>query len=175
MARIYIEIGIVIVIILIIPFFIWLYKNRNVIKRSKAVDIAKRNTTLKTDFCRNSNIEGISYIGFDDYTIDIIKKEGRKYWQFQVISGKISWITFENNSTIYNDGRTDEEDCKYLRCLIDVKSGDYIYYPDVKKYKKRIVKYEDAINERIKVYESAPEWLKRIDSEIKEAPNDNKT
>ena len=135
------------------------------IKRSTAINIAQKNNTLKTDFCRNSDRKGISFLGFDNYTIDVIEKNEKKYWQFQVLSGDISWMDFEKNETIYCDGKLVEDDFKFLRCLIDTESGDYIYYPDVKKYEERLVSYKDAINGVVKINEEPPEWLARISEE----------
>ena len=135
------------------------------IKRSMAISIAQKNNTLKTDFCRNSDRKGISFLGFDNYTIDVIEKNEKKYWQFQVLSGDISWMDFEKNETIYCDGKLVEDDFKFLRCLIDTESGDYIYYPDVKKYEERLVSYKDAINGVVKINEEPPEWLARISEE----------
>ena len=135
------------------------------IKRSMAISIAQKNNTLKTDFCRNSDRKGISFLGFNNYTIDVIEKNEKKYWQFQVLSGDISWMDFEKNETIYCDGKLVEDDFKFLRCLIDTESGDYIYYPDVKKYEERLVSYKDAINGVVKINEEPPEWLARISEE----------
>ena len=135
------------------------------IKRSMAIKKKKKNNTLKTDFCRNSDRKGISFLGFDNYTIDVIEKNEKKYWQFQVLSGDISWMDFEKNETIYCDGKLVEDDFKFLRCLIDTESGDYIYYPDVKKYEERLVSYKDAINGVVKINEEPPEWLARISEE----------
>lgn len=135
------------------------------IKRSMAINIAQKNNTLKTDFCRNSDRKGISFLGFDNYTIDVIEKNEKKYWQFQVLSGDISWMDFEKNETIYCDGKLVEDDFKFLKCLIDTESGDYIYYPDVKEYEERIVSYKDAINGVVKINEEPPKWLARLGEE----------
>lgn len=135
------------------------------IKRSMALKIANQNNTLKTDFCRNSHREGISYLSFDNYTIDLIEKDNKKYWQYQVFSGDISWINYQGNETEFCDGKLAEDDLKFLRCLIDTETGDYIYYPDVVKYDQRVVEYEDAINGVIKINENPPEWLERLEKD----------
>ena len=135
------------------------------IKRSTAINIAQKNNTLKTDFCRNSNRKGISFLGFDNYTIDVIEKNEKKYWKFQVLSGDISWIEYDRNSETYCDGMLEKDDLKFLRCLINVESGDYIYFPDVKNYEERTVNYEDAINGVMRINEEPPEWLARISEE----------
>lgn len=131
------------------------------ILRSKAISIAKKNGTLKTDFCRNSNNKGISYLGFTTYDIKPIEKDNKTYWLFQVFDGDISWIEFNDNNTTYCDGRFSDDDIKYLRCLIDVNTGDYIYYPNVKKYQKRIVKNKEEPFEYSKYY-SKYEVVRRI-------------
>lgn len=135
------------------------------IKKSQAKAIAKKNNTLKTDFCRNSNRNGISFLSFNTYTTDLIEIESKKYWQFQVQSGDISWIIQKKHGTTYNDGYLSSNDLKFLRCLIDTESGDYIYYPNVQNYKERIVKYEDAIKGIVKINEQPPEWLSRLEKD----------
>lgn len=135
------------------------------IKRSMAINIAQKNNTLKTDFCRNSDRIGISFLEFDNYTIDVIEKNEKKYWQFQVLSGDISWIEYDRNNETYCDGMLEKDDLKFLRCLINVESGDYIYFPDVKNYEERTVNYEDAINGVMRINEEPPEWLARISEE----------
>ena len=135
------------------------------IKKSQVAMIAKKSNTLKTDFCRNSDREGISYLSFNDYKIDLVNINNKKYWQFQVNSGDISWISNEKNETIYNDGWLLGNDLNYLRCLVDTETGNYIYYPKVKKYKERTVKYEDAINGVVRINEQPPEWLSRLEKE----------
>jgi len=141
------------------------------IKRSEAIELSNKHNTLKTDFISNSNRDGVSFISFNDYEIKIITKDKKKYWQYQVLSGDISWIKHSDYETEYCDGYLTENDLKYLRCLIDCESGDYIYYPDVKKYNERIVKYEDAINNIIKINKEPPEWMKRLNEELE---NDEK-
>lgn len=136
------------------------------IKRSMAIEISKKNNTLKTDFCMNSDREGISYLSFNDYKTDLVTLNNKKYWQFQVYSGDISWISNEKNETIYNDGWLSDNDLNFLRCLVDTETGNYIYYPKVKKYKERTVKYEDAINGVVRINEQPPEWLSRLEKDV---------
>ena len=126
------------------------------IKKSMAEEIARKSQTLKTDFCRNSNRECITFLGFGDYSLDIIEKEGKKYWQYQVFNGDISWVEFSEKNETYCDGNFSSEDLKYLRCLIDVETGDYIYYPDVKDYKERTIKYEELFKKDEGVIDKFP-------------------
>lgn len=136
------------------------------IKRSMAIEISKKNNTLKTDFCMNSDRKGISYLSFNDYKTDLVTLNNKKYWQFQVYSGDISWISNEKNETIYNDGWLSDNDLNFLRCLVDTETGNYIYYPKVKKYKERTVKYEDVINGVVRINEQPPEWLSRLEKDV---------
>lgn len=131
------------------------------IKKSKAISIAKRDNTLKTDFCRNTDRQGISYLGFYSYDINVVKKDNKTYWEFQVFDGDISWIEFTDDNTTYYDGKLSDEDLKYLRCLIDVETGDYIYYPKVKKYKTRTVKY---VEPKTEVSPELLEWIKKVEN-----------
>ncbi len=129
------------------------------IKRSMAEEIARKSFTLKTDFCRNSKRENITFLGFDDYSIDIIEKEGKKYWQYQVFNGDISWIEKSRWGETFCDGKLCDEDLNYLRCLIDVETGDYTYYPDLKEYKERTLKYEDIFKKNESVIEKFPQFF----------------
>ena len=130
------------------------------IKKSEAKYIAKRDYTLKTDFCRNTKRKSISFLGFDDADIDVVEIDGKKYWQYQVTRGDISWINFHIIGTEYCDGPLVEKDFELLRCLIDVENGDYIYYPNVKNYKDRGIIKKD---EYPKLEEAnLPDWMKRL-------------
>lgn len=132
------------------------------IKRSQAKEIANSSATLKSDFCANSQRNGISYLGFSTYSINIIEKDSKKYWQYEVLSGDISWIEHSKYGETYCDGCFSENDLELLRCLIDVETGDYIYYPKVDKYRNRTVKYEDR--NTIKIDRSTlPSWLSSND------------
>ncbi|MBR2290100.1 MAG: hypothetical protein IJ867_05850 [Clostridia bacterium] len=116
------------------------------IKKSFVKQIANRNGALKTDFCRNSEREGISYLSFDDYSVDLIEKDNRKYWLYQVLSGDISWVNSSKDGTEFCDGWFGDDDLKYLRCLIDAQTGDYIYFPNVENYQERTIKYKENEN-----------------------------
>ncbi|MBR2827874.1 MAG: hypothetical protein IKE70_01405 [Bacilli bacterium] len=117
------------------------------ITEKEVEEIANENDTLKTDFLRNSKRNGITYLKFEDNEIELIEVNLKKYYQFQVVKGKISWMETNNGNTSFYDGFFTEEDLKYLRCLIDPKTGDYIYYPNLPYYKKRVVKKENSDQE----------------------------
>lgn len=134
------------------------------IKKSMAIEIARAPSTLKTDFCRNSNRSRVTYLGFNSSKVSVIEKDGRKYFQYQVLDGDISWIDDSDYGTTYCDGFFTSDDLKYLRCLIDVETGDYIYYPNVSKYEKRTIKYEkkEITEDRRK---ELREWAKKFEDE----------
>lgn len=131
------------------------------IKKSQAVSIAMKDNTLKTDFCRNSDRHGISYLGFNYYDVKVVEKDNKTYWEFKVSDGDISWIEYSDDGTTFCDGFFTKDDLKYLRCLIDVETGDYIYYPNVKIYKKRIVKY---VEPKTEVSPELLEWIKEVEN-----------
>jgi hypothetical protein len=106
------------------------------ILRSQAIEIADRNENLKTDFCRNSDRSNISFLCFSKWKINVVKLNGKKYWQIQILGGDVSGIEFLEDGTKYWDGHFLEKDLKLLRCLIDVENGEYIYYPDESKKMK---------------------------------------
>lgn len=113
------------------------------ISKQKAKEIAQRNNTLKTDFTRNSKREGITFIGLYNATVELIEKNEKKYWQYEVLSGDISWMEFDERGDTFCDGGLTEEDLKLLRCLIDVETGDYTYYPKIERFKDRgTIKFE---------------------------------
>ena len=96
------------------------------IKRSQAIGIANRNKNLKTDYCKNSS-KLITYLSFNKFDVDVVEKNDRKYFQVQVKGGEISWV--EDDSYYDGDLCYEGEDEDILRCLIDVETGEYIYYP----------------------------------------------
>ena len=95
------------------------------IKYVDIINIVNYRLNLKTDFVRNSN-RIITYISFNDYDIDVIDINNKKYYVVRVCSGDISGM----DGNMMWDGCLDEDDLKLLRCLIDVETGEYIYYPD---------------------------------------------
>ena len=112
------------------------------ITEKEVEEIANSNDTLKTDFLRNSKRNGITYLKFEDYEIEKVEVNSKRFYEFQVVKGKISWMESKDGHTTFYDGFFTEEDLNYLRCLIDIETGDYIYYPNIPYYKKRVVKKE---------------------------------
>ena len=106
------------------------------ILRSKALEIANRDENLKTDYCRNTSRGNISYICFTDKKIEVVEIGNKKYWQIQILSGDVSGMEVNRNGSYNWDGWLGDKDLNLLRCLVDVETGEYIYYP-LKKKKKR--------------------------------------
>ena len=102
------------------------------ISEAEALEIANRNENLKSDFCRNSRRKYITYLRFDQTEIGIVKLEGKKYWQIQILDGDISGIDYKDEEECFWDGFFGKDDLRKLRCLIDVGTGEYIYYPKSK-------------------------------------------
>ena len=106
------------------------------ILRSKALEIANRDENLKTDYCRNTSRGNISYICFTDKKIEVVEIENKKYWQIQILSGDVAGMEVNRNGSYNWDGWLGDKDLNLLRCLVDVETGEYIYYP-LQKGKKR--------------------------------------
>ncbi len=114
------------------------------ISRQQAINIAKENENLKSDFLKLAKEKKYSYFSFSKIEAEIFNKDDRTYWMIQVVDGNLSWVEFaEDGETIFVDGTFTEEEFKQLRCLIDVETGEYIYYPDnASKNKNFIPEYE---------------------------------
>ena len=100
------------------------------IKKSQVEEIADKGDRLKSDFCKTTGRKGITYLSFEDGETSLIEKEGKKYWQYQVTKGDISWIEFSKHGNTFCDGILVDNDFKLLRCLIDVETGEYSYFPE---------------------------------------------
>ena len=91
----------------------------------KAFKIAEQDNNLKTDFFRIDS-RYISYLSFDDCKVELVDGDNnRKYYLINITKGEVSWIDGE---TFY-DGFLVDKDFDLLQCLIDVETGEYIYYP----------------------------------------------
>lgn len=100
------------------------------ISQYQAFKIADRNENLKSDFFRCVD-KYISYLDFTDCKIELLKLNDKKYWHIKITDGDISSIyTDEFGNSTFTDGTFGEESLKKLQCLVDVNSGEYIYYPE---------------------------------------------
>lgn len=109
------------------------------ISENQAIEIAERNENLKTDYCKHTNRGAISYLSFEDRKVDLVEIYNKKYWQIQILAGDVSGMSVTDKEDYCWDGWLGKDDLKKLRCLIDVQTGEYIYYPvNNKKMKKWI-------------------------------------
>lgn len=108
------------------------------ILRSKALEIANRDENLKTDYCRNTSRGNISYICFTDKKIEVVEIENKKYWQIQILSGDVSGMEVNRKESYNWDGWLGDKDLNLLRCLVDVETGEYIYYPLLERQKSNL-------------------------------------
>ena len=95
------------------------------ISKEEAFNIASESRNLKTDFVKNSNRKNVTFLTFGDKEIKLVNIKNKKYWQIQILDGEISQMY--NDS--FFDGFIKKEENKYLRCLVDANTGEYIYYP----------------------------------------------
>ena len=95
------------------------------ISKEEAFNIASESRNLKTDFVKNSNRKNVTFLTFGDKEIKLVNIKNKKYWQIQILDGEISQMY---NDTFF-DGFIKKEETKYLRCLVDANTGEYIYYP----------------------------------------------
>lgn len=100
------------------------------ISQYRAFKIAEQNENLKSDFFRNAD-KYISYLDFTDCKIELLKLNDKQYWYIKITDGEVSSIyTDEFGNSTFADGTFGEESLKMLQCLVDVNSGEYIYYPE---------------------------------------------
>lgn len=107
------------------------------ISKGDAFEIATRNSNLKTDFCKAQKYD-YTYLGFKKTKIELVKLKNKKYWQIQILDGDTAGVDYDRRyKTVEEwDGSLAGDDLPLLRCLVDVETGKYIYYPDKEKYKK---------------------------------------
>lgn len=97
------------------------------ISKFKAFKIANENPNLRADFCRNDERK-ISYLSFKDCEIKLKNYNNDSYWHIQITKGDISWIEYEDD---FYDGVLDADDCKKLQCLVNVNTGEYLYFSNL--------------------------------------------
>ena len=100
------------------------------ISQYQAFKIAEQNENLKSDYFRNAD-KYISYLDFTDCQIELLKLNDKQYWLIKITDGEVSSIyTDEFGNSTFTDGTFGEEPLKKLQCLVDVNTGEYIYYPE---------------------------------------------
>lgn len=103
-----------------------------------AIDIAKR--YLEYDFCRN--FCPYHSLVIKKTQVSTAKKKEREYWLVQVTECfyYYTYISRDGSSFADGDGYLETRDLKKLRCLVDKKTGEYIYYPKENIFHKVIRK-----------------------------------
>lgn len=115
------------------------------VTREAAKKIASKSKNLRRDYSQMTN----NTIGilFDRMEVRAVSKKGRAYWQVQVLSAttydcvepdeedmnffqKLIYRHSPGDFMEHLDGEIyEKEDLDLLRCLIDMQTGEYIYYP----------------------------------------------
>ena len=101
------------------------------IKKSDAFNLAGVAEKLKADFLKNTKRVGeITSLYFHDKSTKLIKVNGRNYWCVQILDADILENTdLDSQMDEERDMSFTTEDMLFLRCLIDVETGEYVYYP----------------------------------------------
>ena len=113
------------------------------ISKNKALKISLHNNELIKDYCKfikNYECESIEIL---EKYVDLVSLNDKKYWFIQITKGILYGIenififdSFEDDNKYWKK-KIDDEDREYLRCLIDIETGEYIYYYDIGK----LIKY----------------------------------
>lgn len=93
---------------------------------TKALIIANKIENLKTDYARvyqERYHKVVGFLKFTDKEVELVEINNRKYWKIQVTDGEIS----SRAQGCFFDGRLGKSGL--LVCLVDVETGEYIYYP----------------------------------------------
>ena len=97
------------------------------VKLSTAIGIVYDDKNLKNDFFLNDK-RNITSIQFRNYEVSVTTIRFKTYYKIQITEGTITWLDgdrlLESELTI--------DDYNKLRCLVDVKTGKYKYYPKEK-------------------------------------------
>lgn len=87
----------------------------------EALKIAKKHLTK--EYIKILNNNDITYISLYLKIIKIIEYNTKKYYYIKASGGDISGVEKDT----YWDREITKEECKKLRCLIDVNTGEYKY------------------------------------------------
>lgn len=109
------------------------------ISEYQAFQIANQNRNLKTDYKKNSG-KYIVDLDFSDFKIKLVDGDNKqKYWLVTITEGDFTeappFHDYDADdrmlfyTTVSRRGYFDKKDLKKLQCLIDVNTGEYIYYP----------------------------------------------
>lgn len=99
------------------------YISDNFISRDVAIDIAL--SKLKHEYFERKMPMHLSYFVIKDYDVEIVKYNKNYYWYIRANNADASWMESNGRRTTFSDGFIDFDD---LSCLIDMITGEYIYY-----------------------------------------------
>lgn len=104
------------------------------INKKMALRIALKTHKLLHSYC--DIVDNNSYFSLEVFEkqVDYAEIEDKKYWLVQITSGilhavetHVIWDSFKDHNE-YSKKEIDDNDRKYLRCLINVETGEYIYF-----------------------------------------------
>jgi len=103
------------------------------ISEYKAFEIASEKRNLKNDYYKRDS-RCITYIGFTDCTVDMITHNNENFWHVKITRGDVSWVENDDPDDDFNqtfcDGHFIEDDFEKLQCLVNINTGEYIYFPE---------------------------------------------
>ena len=97
------------------------------VKLSEAIGTVYDDKNLKNDFFLNDQ-RNITSIQFRNYDVSIKKLNFKTYYEIQITEGTITWLDGDR----LLESELSLDDYHKLRCLVDVKTGKYKYYPKTK-------------------------------------------
>ena len=103
------------------------------INKKMALRIALKTRNLLNSFCDITDNHYFSLEVFEK-NVDYIEIEDKRYWLVQIVSGKLHSVesyvvydSFDDNNEFF-EKEIDDNDRKYLKCLVNVDTGEYIYF-----------------------------------------------
>ena len=104
------------------------------VNKKMALRIALKTKKLLISYC--NIMDNNSYFSLEVFEkqVDYVEIKGNGYWLVQIINGKLSSVethlVYDSFDDIneYFEKDIDDNDRKYLRCLVNVDTGEYIYF-----------------------------------------------
>ena len=103
------------------------------INKKMALRIALKTHKLLHNYC---DIVDKYYFSIEvhEKQVDYVEIEGKGYWLVQIVSGilhsvetHVVYDSFDDNNEFF-EKKIDDNDIKYLKCLVNVDTGEYIYF-----------------------------------------------
>lgn len=104
------------------------------INKKMALRIALKTHNLLHSYCNITNNNSYFSIEVFEKQVDYVEIEDKKYWLVQIVSGKLhsveTHLVYDSFDDIneYFEKEIDDNDKKYLKCLVNVDNGEYIYF-----------------------------------------------